>query len=58
MQQARALEPERYTVCCADDRIEVSFWDLEQMTVRRGSNVCQFQSYGSCFLTAAGWAAD
>ncbi len=45
--KARALEPERYTVYCADDRIEVSFWDLEQMKVRNGSNVCQFQSYTS-----------
>ncbi|CAN7521944.1 hypothetical protein [Mesorhizobium caraganae] len=35
------------TVYCADDRIEVSFWDLEQMKVRRGSDVCQFQSYTS-----------
>jgi hypothetical protein len=25
------LEPERYTVYCADNRIEVSFWDREQM---------------------------
>ena len=25
LQKARALEPERYTVYCADDRIEVSF---------------------------------
>ena len=47
VQKARALEPDRYTVYCADDRIEVSFWDLEQMKVRRGSNVCQFQSYTS-----------
>ncbi|MER9405678.1 hypothetical protein NKI36_16730 [Mesorhizobium caraganae] len=35
------------TVYCADDRIEVSFWDLEQMKMRRGSDVCQFQSYTS-----------
>ena len=47
VQPARALEPERYTVCCADDRIEVSFWDLEQMKVRRGLDVGQFQSYTS-----------
>lgn len=45
LEKVRALEPEKYTV--ADDRIEVSFWDLEQMKVRRGSNVCQFQSYTS-----------
>ncbi|BAV45324.1 Uncharacterized protein MLTONO_0421 [Mesorhizobium loti] len=44
VQKAGALEPERYSVYCADDRIEVSFWDLEQMKVRNGSNVCQFQS--------------
>ena len=47
LERARAVEPEKYTVYCADDRIEVSFWDLEQMKVRRGSNVCQFQSYTS-----------
>lgn len=47
VQKARALEPERYTVYCADDHIEVSFWDLDQMKVRNGSNVCQFQSYTS-----------
>ncbi|MER8388297.1 hypothetical protein NKJ46_19895 [Mesorhizobium sp. M0166] len=47
VQKAAALEPERYTVYCADDRIEVSFWDIEQMKVRAGSNVCQFQSYTS-----------
>lgn len=40
-------EVQRYTVYCADDRIEVSMWDLEQMKVRRGSDVCQFQSYTS-----------
>jgi len=43
----QALEVERYTVYCADDRIEISFWDLEQMKVRRGSDVCQFASYTS-----------
>lgn len=44
---ARAQDIERYTVYCADDRIEISFWDLEQMKVRRGSDVCQFASYTS-----------
>lgn len=44
---ARALEPDRYTVYCADNRIEVSIWDMEQMKVRRGSNVCPFTSYTS-----------
>lgn len=47
VRDASALEPERYTVYCADDRIEVSFWDLEQMKVRRGLDVCQFASYTS-----------
>ena len=46
-QPAAAYEVERYYVYCADDRIEVSFWDLEQMMVRRGSDVCQFMSYTS-----------
>jgi len=45
--RAVALEPERYTVYCADERIEVSFWDMEQMKVRRGSDVCAFSSYTS-----------
>ncbi|MER9583710.1 hypothetical protein NKJ90_13305 [Mesorhizobium sp. M0051] len=42
VKQARALEPERNTVYCANDHIEVSFWELEQMKVRSGSEVCQF----------------
>ena len=45
LEKARALEPEKYAV--ADDRIEDSFWDLEQMKVRRGFDVCQFMSYTS-----------
>jgi hypothetical protein len=45
--RAEAYEVERYTVYCADDRIEISFWDLEQMIVRRRSDVCQFASYTS-----------
>lgn len=44
---AAAYEVEHYNVYCADDRIEVSFWDLEQMKVRRGSDVCQMASYTS-----------
>jgi hypothetical protein len=44
---AAAYEVEHYNVYCANDRIEVSFWDLEQMMVRRGSDVCQFASYTS-----------
>lgn len=47
VRRAAALEPERYTVYCADERIEISFWDIEQMKVRRGSDVCQFNSYTS-----------
>ena len=42
-----AQEVEKYTVYCADERIEISFWDLAQMKVRRGSDVCQFASYTS-----------
>lgn len=44
---ALAQDVEKYTVYCADDRIEISFWDLAQMQVRRGSDVCQFASYTS-----------
>ena len=43
----RALEAERHTVYCADRRIEIATWDLEQMKVRRGSNVCAFSSFTS-----------
>ncbi|HTV69442.1 MAG TPA: hypothetical protein VMF90_12980 [Rhizobiaceae bacterium] len=46
-QPAVAYEVEKYTVYCADDRIEISFWDLEQMIVRRGNPVCAFASYTS-----------
>ncbi len=44
---AAVFEVQRYYVYCADDRIEVSMWDLEQMQVRRGSDVCQLASYTS-----------
>lgn len=44
---AAAQQVERYSVYCADDRIEVSFWDLAQMIVRRGNPVCLFASYTS-----------
>lgn len=44
---AATSEIQRYTVYCADDRIEVAMWDLEQMIVRRGTPVCQFASYTS-----------
>jgi hypothetical protein len=42
-----AQDIEHYSVYCADDRIEISLSDLEQMKVRRGSDVCQFASYTS-----------
>jgi hypothetical protein len=45
--QTLAEDVEHYAVYCADSRIEISFWDLEQMKVRRGSNVCQFARYTS-----------
>jgi len=44
---AVAYEVDHYTVYCADERIEISFWDLAQMIVRRGNPVCQFASYTS-----------
>jgi hypothetical protein len=47
LQPALAQQVDRYTVYCADERIEVSIWDLEQMIVRRGTPVCQFASYTS-----------
>lgn len=42
---AAAQNIEHYTVYCADDRIEISSSDIEQMQIRRGADVCQFQSY-------------
>jgi hypothetical protein len=57
LQPAMALDVEHYTVYCADDRIEISFWDLEQMKVRRGSDVCQFASYTS-YSSAIDFADD
>ena len=44
---AAAQNIEHYTVYCADDRIEISQFDIEQMKVRRGSDVCQFSRYTS-----------
>lgn len=44
---AKAQNIEKYSVYCADDRIEISFWDLEQMIVRRGTPVCLFATYTS-----------
>jgi len=44
LHQAMAQDVEHYTVYCADDRVEISFWDLAQMKVRRGSDTCQFAS--------------
>lgn len=40
-------EVQRYTVYCADDRIEVAVWNLDQMIVRRGNPVCPLASYTS-----------
>jgi hypothetical protein len=45
--EAQAQTIETYSVYCADDRIEISFWDLAQMIVRRGNPVCLFASYTS-----------
>ena len=45
--QAHALEAEKTTVYCADLRIEITTWDIEQMKVRRGSGVCAFATFTS-----------
>ncbi|MBX3579650.1 MAG: hypothetical protein KF723_20800 [Rhizobiaceae bacterium] len=47
VQPAVSYEVEKYTVYCADERIEISFWDLAQMIVRRGNPVCAFATYTS-----------
>jgi len=37
----QAQEIQKYWVYCIDGKTSVEMWDLEQMKVRRGSNVCQ-----------------
>ena len=44
---AFSQEVQKYHVYCADDRVEVSFWDRAQMVVRRGEPVCLFATYTS-----------
>lgn len=44
---APAQQVARYGVYCIDNRPSVEQWDLQQMQVRRGSNVCQFASFTS-----------
>ena len=50
---AQALEAEKHTVYCADRRIEITTWDLAQMQVRRGQNVCAFSSFTSSSSAAS-----
>ena len=50
---AKALEAEKTTVYCADRRIEIATWDLAQMQVRRGSNVCALSSFTSSSSAAS-----
>lgn len=38
---ARAQDIEHYWVYCINDETSVEMWDLEQMKVRRGRDVCQ-----------------
>lgn len=38
---------QKYWVYCIDDRTSVEQWDLEQMKVRRGSDVCQLHENSS-----------
>ena len=35
-----------YGVFCINNRVTTEQWDLAQMRVRHGSNVCQFGSFG------------
>lgn len=37
---SRAQEISKYRVYCIDDKTSVEMWDLEQMKVRRGRDVC------------------
>lgn len=36
----------QYGVFCINNRITTEQWDLAQMRVRHGSNVCQFGQFG------------
>ena len=50
-----AYEVSKYWVYCIGDKISVEMWDLTQMKVRRGSNVCQL--YESTSVSSAqDWA--
>jgi hypothetical protein len=46
IKEAAAQAAVAQAIYCADDRVEISFWGLEQK-VRRGSDVCQMASYTS-----------
>jgi len=37
---AQAREISKYRVYCINDTVSVEMWDLEQMKVRRGRDVC------------------
>ena len=37
---SNAQEISKYRVYCIDDKTSVEMWDLEQMKVRRGRDVC------------------
>lgn len=41
---AAAQQVARYGAFCINGRMSVEQWDLQQMQVRHGSNVCQFSS--------------
>lgn len=44
---AGAYEVSKYYVMCINSRITVEQFDLAQMKVRHGSNVCQFSEFTS-----------
>jgi hypothetical protein len=50
-----AYEIQKFGVYCIDDKISVEQWDLDQMKVRHGSNVCQLYENTS-MSTAQRWA--
>lgn len=50
-----AYDVAKYWVYCIDDEISVEMWDLEQMKVRRGEDVCQLYENTS-MSSAQDWA--
>ena len=50
-----AYDVEKYWVFCINEKTSVEMWDLEQMHVRYGSDVCQLYETPRCRARRTGW---